>query len=404
MLLKESNYKLYFSFIDLSFIKENYPELHYLYRCLEELHTQHPATDFSIDELSAYFFAKYPDAKKETYQELLKRASEAEISDEVGAGILQQIKQRQGALKLSEISYAVSQGRSSIEELQEAAKELDATEVVSDDLVGIDLDLELLLDSAIRVPGLRWRLDFLNKSLGSLRRGDFGFLMKRPETGGTAFLASEVSYMLDQTDEPIIWLNNEGPDNKVAIRVYQAYFGVDLQTLIGNSARYKEEFKRRVGSKFQFFGADYSNKLSIERIYKKYKPALIVYDQIDKLAGFTADREDLRLGNIYEWARNLCIPCGAAIGVTQASGQAEGVKWLNMSHTANSQTSKAAEAEFMLGIGKSSNPEEDGSRFISICKNKLIGDMDTKPEWRHQRMEVLIKPAVMRFEDIMSYD
>ena len=236
-----------------------------------------------------------------------------------------------------------------------------------------------------------------------MRKGDFGFLMKRPETGGTAFLASEVSYMLDQTDGTIVWINNEEQDNKVALRVYQAYFGIPLSELTANAARYKALWNEKVGSKFKFFGLEYSSKANIEKINEKYKPTLIVYDQIDKIQGFEADRDDLRLGAIYQWARELCKPYGAAIGVTQADGSAEGVKYLNMSHTANSKTSKAAEADFILGIGKTHNPEQESSRFISICKNKLIGDMDSLPQFRHGHMEVLIKPQIMRYEDVISY-
>ena len=103
MLLQRSNYNQYFSSIDLSYIKENYTELYYLYRCIDELQQQYPATEqFSVDELSSYFFAKYPEAKKETYVEVLKRVSEAVIGDEVGVGILKQLKDRQTALKLPE--------------------------------------------------------------------------------------------------------------------------------------------------------------------------------------------------------------------------------------------------------------------------------------------------------------
>lgn len=403
LLLKAANYKQYFSSINLSFIKENYPEVHYLYQCLQELHEQHPDTDISFDELGTYFFAKYPDANKETYQELIKRASEAEITDEVGVGILQQMKQRQAALKLSEEAYAFSQGRSSVEKLKEITATFEEPDEVLEDIPGIDLDLDNLLDSAVRIPGLRWRLGFLNVSLGSLRKGDFGFLMKRPETGGTAFLASEVSYMLDQTDGNIVWINNEEQDNKVALRVYQAYFGITIKELMANAAKYKAIWNERVNGRFKFYGIEYSNKAAIEKICHKHKPALIVYDQIDKIQGFEADREDLKLGAIYQWARELCKPYGAALGVTQADGTAEGQKWLNMSHTANSKTSKAAEGDFIFGIGKVHDPNLESSRFISICKNKLIGDEDSLPQFRHGRMEVLIKPEIMRYEDVIQY-
>jgi len=402
LLLLGGNYNSYFSNIDLAALRESYPELHYIYRCLDELHQQHPDRDLTLDELSAFFFAKYPDSKRDTYTELFKRVSEAEIGAEVGGGILRQIKQRQQALKLSEAAFAFSQGRSSLEKIREITFD-DAG--VSDDAVGegIDLDLDVLLDSAVRIPGLRWRLDFLNKSLGSLRQGDFGFLMKRPETGGTAFLASEVAHMLDQVDGHIVWLNNEEQDNKVAIRVYQAYFGITLKELVANATRYKAAWKQRVGDKLKFFGIESSNKEAITNINSKYKPKLIVYDQIDKIQGFDADRDDLRLGAIYQFARELCKPYGAAIGVTQADGTAEGVKYLNMGHTANSKTSKAAEADFILGLGKTHNPNEESDRFISICKNKLIGDSDTLPQFRHGHMQVLIRPEIMRFEDVISY-
>jgi hypothetical protein len=163
--------------------------------------------DLTLDELAAYFWATYPDAKREPYENLFKQAQEAAIDPEVGAGILKQIKSRLGALKLSELAYAHSQGRSSIEKVLEAVEQLHAPVESVEGPEGLNLDLDSLLDGAVRTPGLRWRLDFLNKSLGSLRSGDFGFLMKRPETGGTAFLASEVSYMLDQTESPIIWFD-----------------------------------------------------------------------------------------------------------------------------------------------------------------------------------------------------
>ena len=74
-----------------------------------------------------------------------------------------------------------------------------------------------------------------------------------------------------------------------------------------------------------------------------------------------------------------------------------------MGHTANSQTSKAAEGDFILGIGKTHNPEQESSRFISICKNKLIGDPDSNIALRHRQAEVLIIPEVMRYVDIVDY-
>jgi hypothetical protein len=403
LLLIKYNYNNYYNLINIKDVKDNYNELYYLFISLEELHSL-SENDITVDELVAFFYTKYPDSKKNVYDLLFSNIKDVEISTEVAQTILEKIKLNNIALKLSEESYKFTQGQSSLETLQGLSEEL-RLPIPQDDLDnGLVMDLESLLDDAFVKPGLRWRLNFLNKSLGSLREGDFGFLMKRPETGGTAFLASELSHMLDQTDRNIIWLNNEEQDNKVAIRVIQAYFGTTLKDLLNRKAYYQEEWDRRVGNRFKFFGIDYSNKKAVEILYEKHKPILFVYDQLDKVACFEADREDLRLGAIYEWARNLCKKSGAAIGVTQANASAEGIKWLHMGHTANSQTSKAAEGDFILGIGKTHNPEQESSRFISICKNKLIGDPDSNLALRHGQAEVLIIPEVMRYQDIIDYD
>ena len=55
-------------------------------------------------------------------------------------------------------------------------------------------------------------------------------------------------------------------------------------------------------------------------------------------------------------------------------------------------------------MGKTHNPNEESIRYLNISKNKLLGDDDSDPEMRHARGEVLIKPEVMRFQDIINYD
>jgi hypothetical protein len=117
--------------------------------------------------------------------------------------------------------------------------------------------------------------------------------------------------------------------------------------------------------------------------------------------GFSSDREDLRLGAIYQWARELAkqynIP---VIGVCQADGTAENVQWLNMGHVSNSKTSKQAEADWIVGIGKLEDPAYSKVRYVSVMKNKLTGDADTEPMLRHGKMEVLIDPVIARYQDI----
>lgn len=134
-------------------------------------------------------------------------------------------------------------------------------------------------------------------------------------------------------------------------------------------------------------------------MFEKYKPSLAVFDQLDKVGGFSADREDLRLGAIYLWARGLAKRYCPIIGVSQSDGSGEGQEFLTMANISNSKTSKAAEADWILGIGAKSEFGSEHLRGISILKNKLIQDSEASEAERHGKRTVIIRPQIQRYVD-----
>ena len=64
-----------------------------------------------------------------------------------------------------------------------------------------------------------------------------------------------------------------------------------------------------------------------------------------------------------------------------------------------SKTGKAAEADWILGIGKTHEPGFEFIRYINISKNKLSGDEDTDPGQRHAKIQVEIQPDIARYKD-----
>lgn len=208
LLLKLENYEDYRHTIDDAYIKDNYRELHHVYLTLDVL--QETPGVYSVDDLAFAFYAKYPDADKTTYGALFKTLSELQITDDVGRDTLEQIKRRKALLKLSETSFRVAQGLAKQEDLDDIYDDLITEVDHTEEEFPVHLvtnDLEELVDGIKKEQGLRWRLDFLNKSLGSLRKGDFGFLFARPETGKTTFLASEASAFTFQAKAPVVWFN-----------------------------------------------------------------------------------------------------------------------------------------------------------------------------------------------------
>jgi hypothetical protein len=405
LLLNKNSFKEFFNLINLESIKENHREIFYLYKSVKELREQFPDKDFTVDELRSFFYAQYPESKADIYDGLFKTLSEALIDPEVGQGILGQIKRRQGLLKASERAYAASQGTAEISEVLEILQGIEESKAVGDETPFVTTDLEELVNGVVKTRGISFPLNCLAKSLGSLRKGDFGFIFARPETGKTTFLSHIAGHALTQDIiGPVLWLNNEEAGNKVMLRVYQSYFGVKLNALLANVRKYKEEFQARVGGKFLLVDSAQIDRSTVEAVCEKHKPSLIIYDQIDKIRGFKADRDDLVYGAIYQWGRELAKQYAPSIGVCQADGTAEGQKWLTMANVSNAKTSKQAEADWILGIGKTHDEASEYIRYFNISKNKLVGDEDSIPSLRHGRFEVVIDPEVGRYRDIVIYE
>ena len=72
-----------------------------------------------------------------------------------------------------------------------------------------------------------------------------------------------------------------------------------------------------------------SSTSRIESILKNLIHALIIFDQIDKSTGFKADRYDLQLKKLYQWAREIAKTYAPVIAVSQAGGTAEGKAMVN---------------------------------------------------------------------------
>lgn len=374
-------------------------ELTTLLDILDNYHTQNNS-DLTVSEFE--IVAETSGKIDKTHRAILETMQGEEVNPELIGKLLQAYKQKSVLSQLALVSYDASEGRKGIEEVNKLVKQLDSVDdlVVESDLSYVTDDLELLHQEAFAKPGLRWRLDTLNRSLGSLRKGDFGFVFARPETGKTTFLASEITYMAEQADRPVIWLNNEEQSNKVMLRCYQAALGLTNVELFRDISAAKAEFNKRINGKLRIYDVVSANAHDIEKLCESVNPALIVFDQIDKIRGFDSDREDLRLGSIYQWARELAKQYGPVIGITQADGTGENQRWLTMNNVANAKTSKQAEADWIMGIGKIHDIGFDQVRFLHLSKNKLAGDEDTIPELRHGRLEAMINPAIGRYEDM----
>ncbi|MCI4435501.1 MAG: AAA family ATPase [Ignisphaera sp.] len=377
------------------FIKPTEKEINNLYDVLDNLMAKYQR-DLTIDEYGLSVLSTFPG-----YTDYLSRVRDSDISEDILLESVRTLQNQQMAYDLALVAIDVSEGRESISKVFDKFKDFETTDTVEETVFVTD-DLEVLYTDTRHKSGLRWRLDSLNKSLGSLRKGDFGFIFARPETGKTTILASELTHMASQLsddDGPILWFNNEEGGAKVKVRLYQAALGVSLVELYMDRKKSYNSYMRLTKGKIKLYDSASVTKWQVERIVKELKPSLIVFDQIDKIKGFNADRNDLRLGSIYIWARELAKSYCPVIGICQSDVSGEGKKWLTMDNVAESKTSKQAEADWILGLGKTHELGMEFNRYLHLSKNKLSGDDDTDPSLRHGKLEVLIQPDIARYCD-----
>lgn len=373
--------------------KEEHRELFYLFKALDSI------MEISKNTISYEEYALWVQVNLgKDYEVFLKLIESQDTSLVLEIATLQQIKKTNTAARLAQVFHDFAEGRQDQKKIDDLLTEFNDDEKDEQDSPFVEDSFVDIYNGQIRDPGLRWRLHSLNRAVGSLRKGDFGVIFARPETGKTTFLASEISNFTTQSQHPILWFNNEEQGTKVKFRIFQAYFGKTLKDIAANINYYQDIYTEQTNIKIYDNASIHKRK--VEELCKEYKPALIVFDQLSKVKGFQNDREDLRLGQAFAWGRELAKEYCPVIAVNQADASGEGKKYLNMDNVANAKTAIQAEADLIIGIGKSHDNGFEYIRHLNICKNKLSGDEDTDSSLRHSKIDVLIQPDLARYKDI----
>lgn len=408
LLINKLYYNKYNNIIDLEFYRINNKDLFKLHTVLRQY--QETEENPTLDGLELYFHTQYPalsPTDRASFDLLFNRIREIEVDETRALDYLREQRNIKIANDIALKALDVVKGKDTLGTVRELLDEaeIEIVEEKEDDYIVND-DLEYLMNRVVFGDGLMWRQNSMNVSLGPLRKGNFGFLFARPETGKTTFLADQVSYWAEQelvsAEHPILWFNNEEDGGIVVTRIIQSVFGVSTHDLFANWMEYNERYRERIKGKIVFIDNPSMNKKFIEEYCEKFQPSAIIIDQIDKIKWHQSERYDLQMKAIYQWARELAKKYCPTLAVCQAGGTAEGKKYLNMNDVDSSHTAKQGEADFMFGIGKSDNEMEETMRYISICKNKLAGGTMTKDTLRHAKFPLRIIPTTARYEDVVN--
>lgn len=236
----------------------------------------------------------------------------------------------------------------------------------------------------IRVP-----IKSLNDRLGGgLLPGHNVTVFARTEAGKTAF-ALTLACGFAKQGLRVLYVINEDPAPDLMVRAIQMAARKSREEL----AAHPEQAERSALA--AGVGNLYIRELcpgtlsEIERLVRKYEPAVLVVDQMRNVQGGKTDNFTQRLDAIAQGIRAIGKRHGlVTISVTQAGDSARGKAVLDDGDIDSSNTGIPGAADVLIGIGMTEQLEAAGLRMLSLCKNKA--------SFVHGHFTVRVDPATGR--------
>jgi len=380
-------------------------DAHTLFLAFGEWFKIHPKSDnINWKSFGAWYSmivaSKMQKEKLKVHKELIKILATEEVIDDDVTALLHGLTKRDFASQIGDLALRISDGeKGDFSQIEDLLSDYNAAVGRLDRLEGAvgSFSLEDLRES--RGPGLEWRLKALNEGYGDLRKGDLVVFGKRPDSGGTTFLASEATWMAEQLkeNEQVLWVNNEERGSKVRSRIVQSAVGWEREKFEAEDEAAMREFFARMGREDRIVVFDKSDATAhdVDRLVGKHNFGLILVDQGWKMKGFNNDNEAQRQTRIANWLRELSKSIAPVIAVYQASTEAEGKRWINQAQLYFSGTGVQGEADLIITLGRDFT--SGNSRFLWLPKNK--SQTPRNQSMRNGRWEIVLEADRARFRE-----
>lgn len=360
-------------------------------------------TELDIPAFVAWYslvrHARMDKDKLAVHRALIEQMGSIDVPEEEMSPLLQGLIRRDYASRIADVALRIADGDYSLsmdrieEALEEYKRDAKIDGKMEQKMGAFTLDA---LES-VAGPGLNWRLPQLMETAGPVRLGDLIGFVKRPDAGGTTFLASEVTYMAQQMDgdDIALWFNNEEAGNKVRRRVVQSALGWTRQEMTEDMPGAMREYAERMGNPDRIIVYD-DGKLTAkdaERAIKELKPKLIIFDQLWKVKGFPSAEGFEQMTFAFNWAREIAKEHAPVIFVHQMGVEGENKRYVGYEGLYGTKTGGPGEADLIISMGRLN----DGSntRYFWAPKNKMLTPGDESA--RNKRWEAQIDTQRARF-------
>ncbi len=313
------------------------------------------------------------------------------ISPEVALEIIEKLSEKEAARIIADKAWSIverHEGAGTLKELQDFVGNISirSIEETEDKPYLTDIN-EVLADKDSKgVFEFGNGLEFLNEGTGKLSRGHFVIVFAPTNAGKSSFMAqADCGYL--QAGHKVLYIANEEPPHKILLNHVRSIEKKANADLITNPITPLWDKYRH---KFILIPATGKTFLDITNLAIKYKPDVIILDQLDNVEGIqTKDKLQEAYKKLYRQARALASTQDCLVfAVTQASDDATGKLVLRKNMMEESKVAKQTAADVIIGIGMRS--EDEAVRGITLCKNK--------DEGIHKTYHCILNHNIARYE------
>lgn len=214
---------------------------------------------------------------------------------------------------------------------------------------------------------------------GGARPGHHVLVFAPTEMGKTLFVINMVAAFLRQNLR-VLYVGNEDPAADILTRLVCRLSGKNKFAVRDSIEEVQNEINNSGFGNLVFADLSPGTFNRIRTLVKKYKPHIVVLDQLSNIDVSTS-RSESKTGNLEEAAKQArALAKGndiLVVSVVQAADSATGKVNLGRGDVHNSNVGIPGQCDLMIGIGADENMESKGLRQLTLVKNKISGNHDS---------------------------
>jgi replicative DNA helicase len=377
-------------------LKEMFPSnLQQLYSTICDIHEK-LKRDLSVTEIKAIYNSTYPTTTRAFWDSLniILDNLPAEIQEDAAREVLKKAWLVERGRQIAEIGIGIVNGKEAqISKAKEIIENIEQGNLLigNDIFEPISSELEDILEAINVTTKWHFNIEPLRIVAQGVGPGIFTIIYARPEVGKTGAIVSLMAAPDGFADQGAncCYFGNEEPPQRTQGRAVMSWTGMTLQEILLHPEEAKAEYAK-IRERMKFFDCRGKDISEIEAFVSKQKPDIVAIDQLDKVGiKGTYAREDQEKGALYVAARDIGQKNETAMfALSQANADVEGKTYMGNANMAGARTSKSAEADLAIGIGKSAI-HDDATRVLNISKNKINGD--------HRDVICVLKGEISRY-------